>query len=95
MSDRELGSTKEERLSIRVGGDEKARLEQGARMSGVSTSRFVVTAALRAAEELLADRNRFILAPDEWDAFARLLDEPARVIEGIQTASERGLPHED
>ena len=88
------GRTKEDRLSIRVGHEEKNRLEQAALMSGMTTSRFVVLAALRAAEEFLADRNRFVLPAEQWDAFVRLLDEPAAVIEELKAAaSEPGPIH--
>jgi uncharacterized protein (DUF1778 family) len=41
---------------------------------------FVVQSAEVAAQEVLADRTRFVLAPEEWEAFSTAIDNEPRVL---------------
>jgi uncharacterized protein (DUF1778 family) len=66
--------TKAERFNIRVTPEEKTLVEQAARASRVSASRFILQAALRSAEEALADQTSFVLPSAQWDAFVERLD---------------------
>jgi len=84
-----LAPTKAERFNIRVTQEEKALVEQAARWSHVSASQFILQAALRSAEEVLADQRSLVLAPAQWDAFVELLDRPARVIPELEHAAKR------
>ena len=79
-------STKAARLNIRTSEEEKRLVEQAARCAHVSTSAFVMQAAVRSAEEVLADQTRVILPPDGWDAFAAMLDRPAREVPALKKA---------
>ncbi len=38
----------------------------------------MVSRACAAAETILAERTRFELSPERWEAFQKLLDEPPR-----------------
>ena len=85
-------TTKEERFNIRAKHDEKALVEQAARVTHMTTSQFMLQAALRSAEEVLADQTRFVLAADQWDAFTMALDRPARLIPELEEAASKPSP---
>ena len=87
--------TKGERFNIRATGEEKALVEQAARASRVTSSQFVLQAALRSAEEVLADRTRFVLPAEKWAKFVSLLDRPAREIPALKKAASRPSPFND
>lgn len=82
-------ATKRDRLNIRTTPSEKALVEHAARVANMTTSQFVLQAAVRSAEETLADQTRFVLTPQEWDAFAEALDRPARVIPALRRAAAK------
>jgi len=65
---------KEDRLELRLRPTERALLDQAAQESSMSTSAFVLAHATAAAQNVLADRTRFVLSAEHWDAFVELLD---------------------
>jgi uncharacterized protein (DUF1778 family) len=83
---------KDKSLNIRVTEDEKTMVEQAATLSHVGMSQFMLQAALRAAEEVLADQTRFAVPADKWDEFVALLDRPARVLPGLREAASKPSP---
>ena len=87
-----IATTKDERFNIRAKREEKALVEQAAAASHMTTSQFMMQAALRSAEEVLADRTRFALPTDQWDSFVAALDRPARVIPELERAASKPSP---
>jgi len=83
---------KSERLNIRATREEKELVEQAARLTHVSASRFVLQAALHSAEDVLIDQNRFVLPPERWRAFVDMLDRPARAIPALTEAASKPSP---
>jgi uncharacterized protein (DUF1778 family) len=83
---------KADRLNIRTTSRDKALVSLAARAASMSASAFVMRAAIRDAEEVLADQTRFTLSPDKWDAFVKALDRPAREIPALQRAAAKGSP---
>jgi uncharacterized protein (DUF1778 family) len=71
------------RLHFRVSEEQKALLEEAAALSGRSLTDFVLSSAQSAANDILADRTRFALPPDQWDAFAAALERPPRELPKI------------
>jgi uncharacterized protein (DUF1778 family) len=65
---------KEEHFHLRVDAAEKALVRCAAREAGVSASRFMREAAVRAAEEAVARQNRFVVPLAQWADFAAALD---------------------
>lgn len=65
---------KEDRLELRLRPTERALLDQAAQTRSMTTSAFVLSHATTAAQNVLADRTRFVLSAEHWDAFVRLLD---------------------
>lgn len=84
--------TKAERFNIRATEDEKRLVEQAAEVSRVTASQFVMAAALRSAEEVLADRTRFVLPEDRWAEFVERLDAPPRTVPALKRAASKPSP---
>jgi uncharacterized protein (DUF1778 family) len=66
-----------DRIALRTTRERKAFLERGATASGQNLSEFVLSSAQEKAEMVLADQNRFVISPKQWDAFLAALDRPA------------------
>lgn len=88
----EAKNTKSTRLSIRATDAEKQLLEQAASQSRVTASQFVMDAALRSAEKVLSERTHFVVSPAEWEAFATLLERPARTLSSLRVAACKPSP---
>lgn len=74
---------KEDRLELRLEANRRRLLDLAAKASGMSTSAFVLERATLAAQEVLADRTTFVLPPEHWDTFLKLLDRPVQPVEGL------------
>ncbi len=74
---------KSARLNFRVSQDQKDVLEEAAALSGRSLTEFVLASARSAASDILADRTRFVLTPEQWGAFADALARPPRELPKI------------
>jgi uncharacterized protein (DUF1778 family) len=75
MAERAARTTK---LDLRLSPEAKQKLQAAALASRRSVSEFVLDSALVRAEETLADRTRFGLDAERWDAFLEALDAPPR-----------------
>lgn len=74
---------KEDRLELRLEPDKRRLLDAAAKHTGMSTSAFVLSHATTAARNVLADRTRFVLPTEHWDAFVKLLDREEQPMEGL------------
>jgi len=74
---------KDRRMSVRVSAVEKTTLERASRSMRMSTSEFVLREAMASAEEILAERTRFVLSGEQWEAFIARLDEPPRALPAL------------
>jgi uncharacterized protein (DUF1778 family) len=71
-------STRTAKLDLRLTPEAKEKLQTAAERAGRTVSEFVLEGALVHAEETLADRNRFGLDADRWQAFLEALESPPR-----------------
>jgi uncharacterized protein (DUF1778 family) len=69
---------KDDRLELRLEPSRRRLLDRAAEAAGMSTSAFVLNHATEAANQVLADRTKFVLPAERWDEFARLLDREER-----------------
>lgn len=69
---------KVERLSMRIDPPSKAKLERAAAYSYESVSDYVVSRALRAAEEDIQTREKVVLPESIWNAFYDALARPPK-----------------
>jgi len=77
---RSTPAVKNERLAVRVNHSQRALLDEASRATEKTLSEFVLTAATRAAEDVVADRRRFVLTRTQWNEFVKLLDAPPRTL---------------
>ena len=73
-------AAKKARLDLRLGAEQKLLFEEAASATDRTMTEFVVQSAEVAAQEVLADRTRFVLAPAEWEAFSTAIDREPRVL---------------
>lgn len=73
---------------MRVSSSQKALLDEASRATDTTLSEFVLSAATQAAEDVLADRRRFLLPRRQWNQFVRLLDAPPRSLPRLQRLLE-------
>lgn len=74
---RRTTATKNERIALRVSSAQRVLLDEASRAEETTLTEFVLRAATRRAEDVLADRRRFVLSEDAWQAFVELLDRAA------------------
>lgn len=67
---------KDKRLYLRVSPRQREVINQAAEASDKDVSSFVLDAALRDAQRVLADRRVFSLDDDRWAAFQQAIDRP-------------------
>ncbi|MDD2729837.1 DUF1778 domain-containing protein [Malikia sp.] len=68
--------SKSERIDVRATLPVKQLLQEAARAAHKNVSEFLLDAGILAANQMLADRLRFELSPEQWDAFQAALDQP-------------------
>jgi uncharacterized protein (DUF1778 family) len=86
---------KDQRLSLRVSTVEKATLEAASQSISMTTSEFVLREAMSSAEEILADRTRFVLPAEQWEAFSARLDRPPRSIPALAALLTEPTPFDE
>jgi len=67
------------RLNLRATERQERLIRTGAETRGVSVTDFVLESACLQAEHALADKREFSVSPEQWQAFLKALDRPARV----------------
>ena len=75
---------KNERIGFRASEWQRALLLAASQAEGTTVSDFILRHATRAAEDVLADRRMFLVAPDVWERFATALDRPAQDVPGLE-----------
>jgi len=73
-----------EKLDLRLTPAAKRTLAAAANATRRSVSDFVLESALSRAEETLADRRRFGLDAERWEAFMAALDAPPRPLPRLE-----------
>jgi uncharacterized protein (DUF1778 family) len=69
---------KSERLAVRVSREQRALLLDASRAQETTVTEFVLRAATQAAQDVLADRRRFVLDEPDWAAFVSAVDRAPR-----------------
>ena len=73
-----VNPSKTERIDVRASGPVKLLLQEAARACHKTVSEFLLDAGVTAANQALADRRRFTLDDDQWQAFQQALDRPVQ-----------------
>jgi uncharacterized protein (DUF1778 family) len=82
-----------ERLEARVAPEEAAAIRRAAALENVSASAFVVSSAVKRAEEVIASRQATAVPPDFFDRLLRSLEKPGVVIRPLARAAKRARKH--
>jgi uncharacterized protein (DUF1778 family) len=80
---------KDDRLQLRVDEASKRRLSEAASETHLSVTAFVLQYALRAADDVLAERQAIRLDPTAAAAFTEALNSPAQINERLAAALQR------
>ena len=84
--------SKSERIDVRATLPVKQLLQEAARASHKNVSEFLLDAGILAANQMLADRRRFELSAEQWEAFQSALDQPVTARPKLKKLlSETGL----
>jgi uncharacterized protein (DUF1778 family) len=78
-----MHSNRSEKLDFRITPEAKAALYAAARVKSRSLSEFVLESALARADETLAERNRFGLNAEQWEAFQVALNAEPRSLPNV------------
>ena len=71
---------KNDRIDIRVKGQQKTVLAQAAGLSHMSLTAFILNSAIKEAEEIIAEKVYFALSEKQWKEFCSALDRAPREI---------------
>ncbi len=71
-----IAMPKTERIDVRTSTAVKQLFQEAARACHKSVSEFLLDAGIAAANQALADRRRFELNDEQWQAFELALDRP-------------------
>jgi uncharacterized protein (DUF1778 family) len=66
-------------VNLRVAERDDELFRKAAGFAEQSLSEFLVASGRERAQRLLADRTRFVLSDEQWEAFNAELDRPAQV----------------
>ena len=87
-----LHRSKTERIDVRASSSVKLLLQEAARSCHKSVSEFLLDVGVTAANQALADRRRFVLNDEQWQAFQQALDRPVQAKPRLkQLLSEPGV----
>ena len=77
---------RQQRISLRLSPQSKAKLERAAAYADKTLTDFVVDVAMQKAESLVREREVIALAALEWEAFQQLLLHPPKPNKRLQKA---------
>jgi uncharacterized protein (DUF1778 family) len=78
-----------ERLEARVAPEDAATIRRAAALENVSASAFVVSSAVRRAEDVIASRQATTVPPDFFDRLLRSLEKPGVVVPALARAVKK------
>lgn len=71
---------KDDRIDLRVKSSQKDFLVYAAALTNMKLSSFILSSAVKNAEELVNEKTHFSLSKSQWNSFSNALDRPARNI---------------
>jgi uncharacterized protein (DUF1778 family) len=78
-------------IHLRIAPKKKRLLQQAAKAANASTlTEYVISSALRQAEQDLLERRTFTMIGKNWATFNALLDSPAREIPALKRLAASG-----
>jgi uncharacterized protein (DUF1778 family) len=84
--------TRDRRLEVRTTSAERALIDRAAEAAGTDLTSFVISNLTEAARRVLADRERFVLDPEQAAEWEQINRRPARELAGLRRLAERPSP---
>jgi uncharacterized protein (DUF1778 family) len=81
--------SREKRVEIRIRPQDKKLLEKAASVIGLSLSAFMISNALKAAQEGISAQSRISLNAEEWNHFMKVMENPPLPNKALKTAARR------
>ena len=81
-------AVKRERTEVRMSAEEKELIKTGAATAGLSTSAFILAAAVDRADEVIAEARTTVVSGDYFDSLLPALDRPVPA-PGLERAARR------
>ncbi len=63
-------------INLRIDGEVRRLIDDAAAVLGKSRTEFMIESARREAIDVLLDRRLFVLDPEQYDAFVKVLNDP-------------------
>ena len=82
-------TVKTDRVEARLSPEERERIRRAAAFAGESMSTFIVAAAVRRADDVMAEHSSTTVPPDYFDRLLAALDEPAEPSPRLAAAAKR------
>jgi uncharacterized protein (DUF1778 family) len=77
-------TAKTNRIELRVTERQKSEIEHAAALMGRSITDFSVSVLVKEAEDVILRERDLMMSDKAWDAFNKVLDEPAKSLEGLK-----------
>lgn len=85
-----LTAGRQTRLYLRATSEDKERIERAAQLRRLNVSAFVLQASRAAADVVIGDQTRFVLPPEQYEAFHAAVEAPARDLPVLAKLFRRG-----
>jgi uncharacterized protein (DUF1778 family) len=82
-------TTRDARLELRIAGRHKKLIERAAALEGCSTSQFVVSQAVAAAEGVLEKQHALMMSQRDFERFLQAVNATEEPTEEAKRAAER------
>lgn len=80
------------RVDLRIEAQDRALFDRAAEIQRETLTQFLVEGGRERAERLLADRTRFSVSTEEWEAMQTAMDRPAQVRPELAKLFSRARP---
>lgn len=70
-------------ISLRMQDRHKEIIDYAAECCGKSRTTFMVDCALEKARDMLSEKTSFVLTPEQWEEFVKILDNPPKDNPGL------------
>lgn len=88
-------AVKNDRLDLRLTHEQKLEIEQAASIAGRSVTDFSVSVLVKEAAEVIQHERDLAMSQQAWEAFNRIVEQPARPLEGFARLLQRPSVFED
>lgn len=71
-------------VCLRMQDKHKKIIDYAAECCGKTRTAFIIESALEKARDMLSEKTNFVLAPEQWEEFVKILDQPPEKNPGLE-----------